>query len=277
MRNINSAVQPMTVKGEYASVGDLKMYYEIHGTGRPLILLHGAFMSATVYPALAESRQAIAVDLQGHGRTADIDRPFTFAQMADDTAALLKRLEIEQTDIFGYSMGAKVGLAMAIRHPELVRRLAIYGTTYKSFEESFSIDVLEFFKKVTPETFAPKDLKEPYERMSPAPNWKALAAKILESMKGFKGFSPEQMKAIKAEVFIGAGDHNDANLEHIVEMHKLIPKSQLAVFPNTEHKVMMTNPDKVLIQVKEFLDNGFETAVEAKQATDLNNEKNNCQ
>src|SRR5712664_3380316 len=69
LRNINSAVQPMTVKGEYASVGDLKMYYEIHGTGRPLVLLHGAFMSATVYPALAESRQVIAVDLQGHGRT----------------------------------------------------------------------------------------------------------------------------------------------------------------------------------------------------------------
>ena len=106
--NHNSAVQPMTVKGEYASVGDLKMYYEIHGTGRPLVLLHGAFMSATVYPALAESRQVIAVDLQGYGRIADIDRPFTFAQMADDTAALLKRLKIEQTDIFGYSMGGKV-------------------------------------------------------------------------------------------------------------------------------------------------------------------------
>src|SRR6266481_9728876 len=156
---INSAVQPMTVKSEYASVGDLKMYYEIHGTGRPLVLLHGAFMSATVYPALAESRQVIAVDLQGHGRTADIERPFTFAQMADDTAALLKRLEIEQKDIFGYSMGGKVGLAMAIRHPELVRRLAIYGATYKSFEESIPPEALEFFKKATPETFAPKDLK----------------------------------------------------------------------------------------------------------------------
>ena len=202
----------MTVKSEYASVGDLKMYYEIHGTGRPLVLLHGAFMSATVYPALAESRQVIAVDLQGHGRTADIDRPLTFEQMADDVATLLKQLKIEQTDIFGYSMGGKVGLAMAIRHPELVRRLAIFGAAYKSFEESFPLDALKVFKEITPETFAPKDLKEPYEKMSPAPNWKALAAKILESMKGFKGFSPEQMKAIKAEVFIGAGDHNDVDL-----------------------------------------------------------------
>src|SRR4051795_3426223 len=98
MKKINSVVQPMTIKGEYASVGDLKMYFEIHGTGRPLVLLHGAFMSAIAYPALAEGRQVIAVDLQGHGRTADIDRPLTFEQMADDTAALLKQLKIEQTD-----------------------------------------------------------------------------------------------------------------------------------------------------------------------------------
>jgi len=245
--------------------GDLKMYYEIHGTGRPLVLLHGAFMSATVYPALAENSQVIAVDLQGHGRTADIDRPFTFEQMADDVAALLKQLKIEQTDVFGYSLGGKVGLALAIRHPELVRRLAIYGATCKSFEESLPPDILKFFREATPETFAPKELKAPYEKLSPAPNWIGLAAKILESMKGFQGFSPEQMRAIKAEVFLSAGDHQDVNLEHIVEMHKLIPKSQLAVFPNTNHVVMMTNPDKVLVQVKEFLDNGFETVAETKQ------------
>jgi pimeloyl-ACP methyl ester carboxylesterase len=246
-------VKETSVKGDYAAVGDLKMYYEIHGAGRPLVLLHGAFMSANVYPALAEGRQVIAVDLQGHGRTADIDRPFTFEQMADDVAALLKQLKIEQTDVFGYSLGGKVGLALAIRHPELVRRLAIYGASYKSFEESLPPELLEIFKQITPETFAPKDLKEPYEKLSPAPNWKGLATKILESMKGFKGFSPEQMKAIKAEVFLSAGDHKDVNLEHIVEMHNLIPKSQLAVFPNTDHVVMMTNPDKVLVQVKEFL------------------------
>ena len=249
----NSAGQQTTGKGEYASVGGLKMYYEIHGAGRPLILLHGAFMSATVYPALTEGRQVIAVDLQGHGRTADIDRPFTFDQMADDVAALLKQLKIEQTDVFGYSLGGKVGLALAIRHPELVRRLAIYGVSYKSFEESLPPELLKVFKEITPETFAPKDLKESYEKLSPAPNWTGLAAKILESMKGFQGFSPEQMKAVKAEVFLGAGDHKDVNLEHIVEMHKLIPKSQLAVFPNTDHVIMMTNPDKVLVQVKEFL------------------------
>ena len=85
--------------------------------------------------------------------------------MADDTAALLKQFKIEQTDVFGYSLGGKVGLALAIRHPELVRRLAIFGAAYRSFEESFPPDV---FKEATPETFAPKELKEPYEKMSPA-------------------------------------------------------------------------------------------------------------
>jgi len=136
--NQDNVAQETSVKGKYASVGDLKMYHETHGAGRPLVLLHGAFMSATVYPALAENSQVIAVDLQGHGRTADIDRPFTFEQMADDVATLLKQLKIEQTDVFGYSLGGKVGLALAIRHPELVRRLAIYGATNKSFEESLA-------------------------------------------------------------------------------------------------------------------------------------------
>ncbi len=242
-------------KGAYASAGDLKMYYEIDGAGRPLVLLHGAFMSANVYPALAESRQVIAVDLQGHGRTADIDRPLTFEQMADDVAALLQQLNIEQTDVFGYSMGGKVGLALAFRHPELVRRLAIYGATHKSFEESISPEALEFFKRATPETFAPKALREPYEKLSPAPNWTGLAAKILVSMKSFQGFSPEQMKAITAEVFLSAGDRLDVNLEHLAQMHQLIPKSQLAVFPNTDHLVMVTNPNKVLGQVREFFNN----------------------
>lgn len=253
--NQKTGVQETSVKGEYASVNGLKMYYEIHGAGRPLVLLHGSFLSGSVYPTLSEGREVIAVDMQGHGRTADIDRPFTFEQMADDTAALLKHLEIEQTDVFGYSMGGTIGLALVIRHPALVRRLAVFGSVYKPIEESFTPDMLKDWNAITPENFAPKDLKEPYEKRSPAPNWKGLVAKILQMEKDFKGFSPEQMKAIKAEVFIGAGDHNDISLEHLVEMHSLIPKSQLAIFPNTEHIILMTNPDKVLPQVKEFLNN----------------------
>ncbi len=249
-----SADQQTPVKGEYASVNELKMYYEIHGAGRPLLNLHGSFMSGTVYPALAaEGRQVIAADMQGHGRTADVDRPFSFEQMADDAAALLRQLKIEQVDVFGYSMGGTVGLALAISHPALVRRLAVFGSPYRPIKEVWSPDMVKNWNAITPETFAPKELKDSYEKLSPAPNWKGLVTKILQMEKDFKGFSKEQMKAIKAEVWLGAGDRNDINLEHIAEMHRLIPKSQAAVFPNTEHIVLMTDPDRIIAQIKTFL------------------------
>ncbi len=247
------AAQETKAKGEYASVNGLKMYYEIHGTGQPLVLLHGSYVWGTDYPTLSQGRQVIIIDMQGHGRTADINRPFTFEQMADDTAALLKHLKIEQTDVFGYGMGGTIGLALAIRHPGLVRRLAICSAAYRPVEESYPPDVLNAFKEMTPENFAPKELKEPYDKMSPAPNWRGLVAKIMQMEQDFKGFSKEQMKAIKAEVFIGVGDHYDVGLEHVVEMHNLIPKSQLAVFPNSDHLLLSTNPDKILIPIKEFL------------------------
>jgi len=240
-------------KGEYASVNGLKMYYEIHGTGEPLVLLHGSFVWSTNYPTLAQGRQVIAIDMQGHGRTADINRPFSFEQMADDTAALLKHLKIEQADVFGYNMGGTIGLALAIRHPGLVRRLAICSAAYRPVQESYPQDILDAFKEMTPENFAPKELKEPYDKMSPAPNWKGLVAKIVQMERDFKGFSKEQMKAIKAEVFIAAGDRYDVSLEHVVEMHKLIPKSQLAIFPNSDHLLLLTNADKLLIPIREFL------------------------
>lgn len=241
------------VKSQYAELGGLKMYYEIYGAGQPLVLLHGSMMSALHYPMLAEGRQIITIDMQGHGRTADIDRPFTFEQMADDVAALLKHLKIKQTDVFGYSMGGTIGLALAIKHPALVRRLAILGSVYRNIEESYPPDVLKNFKSIDAETFAPPDLKEPYEKMSPAPNWKRLVRKIVQMEKDFKGFSKEQMKAIEAKVFIGAGDHKDVGLEHVVEMHKLIPQSQLAIFPNTEHVFLMMNPSKMPLEIKEFI------------------------
>jgi pimeloyl-ACP methyl ester carboxylesterase len=248
-----AAAQEKKAKGEYASVNGLKMYYEIHGTGQPLVLLHGSFTWGTNYPTLAQGRQVIVIDMQGHGRTADINRPFSFEQMADDTAALLKHLKIEQADVFGYGMGGTIGLALAIRHPELLRRLAICSAAYRPVQESYPTDVLEAFREMTPESFAPKELKEPYDKMSPAPNWRGLVAKIVEMERDFKGFSQEQMKAIKAEVFIAAGDRYDVGLEHVVEMHNLIPKSQLAVYPNSDHLLISTNPDKMLVQIREFL------------------------
>jgi len=113
----------------YAPVNDLNLYYEIHGSGRPLVLLHGAYMTidmmAPLLEPLAEHRQVIAVELRGHGRTGDADRPITYELMADDVAGLLPALDVLSADAFGYSMGGGVALQLAIRHPELVRKLVV--------------------------------------------------------------------------------------------------------------------------------------------------------
>ena len=120
-------------KGNYAEVNGLNMYYEIHGTGQPLVVLHGAYMTIDLMgetvPELAKTRQIIGVELQGHGRTADIDRPLSYELMADDVAALLGHIGIEQADLFGCSMGGGVALQVAIRHPEVVRKLALASAT----------------------------------------------------------------------------------------------------------------------------------------------------
>jgi len=245
---------PAKFEGKYADVNGLKMYYEIHGTGKPLVILHGAFGWATVYPTLATNRQVIAVELQGHGHTADIDRPLTFEQMADDTAALLKQLKIEQADFFGYSMGGNVALAVAIRHPNLVHKLAINGSNFGKIEEAYEAATFKQFQNM-PADFAPAILKGPYEKVAPDPKqWPVLVAKIKKMGLEFKGFAREDMKSIKAPVLITLGDHDAVRVEHALEMFRLIPKAQLAVFPGGTHFLLWTNPEAVLAPVARFFD-----------------------
>jgi pimeloyl-ACP methyl ester carboxylesterase len=237
----------------YAAVNGLKMYYEIHGTGKPLVLLHGAFGFATVYPALTQNRQVIAVELQGHGHTADIDRPLTCEQMADDTPALLKHLKIEKADFFGYSMGGIVALAVAIRHPDLVNRLAINGSYFGKTQDAWEPAAFKQFTNL-PANFAPKMLKDPYDKVAPDPKqWPVLVAKVKKLVTEFKGFSRDDMKSIKAPVLITLGDHDGVRVEHVVEMFRLIPNSQLAVFPGSDHLQLWTSPDTVLSPITAFL------------------------
>jgi len=246
--------KPAKPEGKYANVNGLKMYYEVHGTGRPLVLLHGAFGWATVYPTLAKDRQVIAVELQGHGHTADIDRPLTIEQMADDTAALLKELKIEQADFFGYSMGGTVALGVAIRHPNLVRKLAINGSHARKMADAFEPEMFKQFQSL-PDDFAPPILKEPYDKIAPDPKqWPTLVAKIKKMGLEFKGFTREELKAIKAPVLITFGDRDGTRPEHAVEMFRLIPNSQLAIIPGADHFLIYQNPEKLLPMVGAFLD-----------------------
>jgi pimeloyl-ACP methyl ester carboxylesterase len=243
----------MKAGGQYATVNGLKMYYEAHGRGKPLVLLHGAFGWATVYPTLAKDRRVIAIELQGHGHTADIDRPLTYEQMADDTAALLKYLKIEQADFFGYSMGGNVGLAVAIRHPKLVRKLAINGSHYGRLEDAYDAEAFRQFKSL-PSDFAPAVLKDPYDKVAPDPKqWPTLVAKIKKMGLEFKGFARDDMKSIKAPVLVTLGDRDAVRVEHAVEMFRLIPNAELAVFPGADHLLLWQNPEKMLPTIAAFL------------------------
>ena len=242
------------VKGQYASLDGLKMYYELHGTGKPLVILHGAFGWASAYPALAKNRQQIAVELQGHGHTADIDRPLSIEQMADDVAALLRHLKIDRADVFGYSMGGNVALAMAIRHPGVVGRVAVCAAHFGPIEEAYEPATFQQFKNL-PADFAPPLLKGPYDKAAPEPKqWPVLVAKIKKMGLEWKGFTREQMKSIKPPVLITLGDRDGVRPEHAVEMYRLIPHAKLAVFPGGDHFLLFTSPDTVLAPVAAFLD-----------------------
>jgi pimeloyl-ACP methyl ester carboxylesterase len=243
--------------GKYAEVNGLKMYYEIHGSGRPLVLLHGAFGFAEGWgaflPTLTKTHQVIAIELQGHGHTNDIDRPLTFEQMADDAAALLKQLKIKDADFFGYSMGGTVALGVAIRHPELVRRLAILGSCAGTMKDTYDPEVYRQFQSLGPD-FAPPVLKGPYDRMAPDPKrWPILVTKIKELEKIFKGYPAAELKAIKAQTLIMMGDRDAVRPEHAVEMYRLIPNAQLAIFPGGDHFLLFSSPDKLLATLGPFL------------------------
>jgi pimeloyl-ACP methyl ester carboxylesterase len=259
-------------KGSYAEVNGLEMYYEIHSTGQPLVLLHGAYMTidamGEIVPALAETQQVIAVELQGHGRTADIDRPLTYEQMADDVAAFIGHLGIEKADVFGYSMGGGVAFQVAMRHPEVVRKLVVASASYTS--DGMHSELLEMIPTITPEAFAGSPIEEAYLRTAPNPDdFPTLVAKLKRvDMEPF-AWPPEDIRGIAAPTLLIVGDSDAIRLEHAVELFRLLggvmgdlaglPKTQLAVLPGTTHFVppgsgVLDRVDWLLSMIPPFLD-----------------------
>jgi pimeloyl-ACP methyl ester carboxylesterase len=257
----------------YASANGLEMYYEIHGEGPALVLLHGAHMTvdlmAPLVPGLAASRRVIAVEQQGHGHTADIDRPITYEQMADDTAALLGHLDVGRADVVGYSMGGGVALQMAIRHQDVVRKVVVASASYTS--DGMHAAAWEMFPSITPELFAGSPIEEAYLRTAPNP---ADFPKLVEKLKLLDttefAWPAEDIRAIDAPLLIVLGDSDVVRLEHAVEMFGLLgggvmgdlvglPKSQLAVLPGTTHFVppgsgLLDRADWLLAMILPFLD-----------------------
>jgi pimeloyl-ACP methyl ester carboxylesterase len=258
-----------SIETGYAPVNGLKMYYEIQGSGgTPLVLLHGAFgtidMFGPLRSALAESRTVIAVELQGHGRTADIDRPFTYPQFADDVAALLQYLDIEQADFFGYSMGGYTAQQVAIRHPELVRKLVIASASFN--KEGVYPEIWEGIASLTPELFEGSPPQTEYARLAPNPEgWPGLIEKVKRMEQAFTGWPAEDVAAIEAPTLLIVGDADILRPQHIAEMFQLLgggvpgdymglPKAQLAVLPGTTHVDVILRTDWLLSMITPFLD-----------------------
>jgi pimeloyl-ACP methyl ester carboxylesterase len=215
-------------------------------------------------PALAADRQVIAVELQGHGRTADIDRPLSYEQMADDVAALMRELAIERADIFGYSMGAGVALQLAVRHPERVRKLVAASVTYNS--QGMHPEFLPMLEMITPETFAGSPMEAEYLRLAPDPGaFPTLVAKLTQLDHQIQDWPADDMRAINAPTLLIVGDSDVVRPEHAVELFRLLgggvpgdlvglPKSQLAMLPGVTHVMVIEQTDLLLAMIRPFLD-----------------------
>ena len=258
------------VQTGYLPVNGLQMYYEIHGTGQPLVLLHGAFSAigtsfGQVLPGLAQGRQVVAVELQGHGRTADIDRPLTLEGMADDVAAAIDQLGIEPADIFGYSVGAAVALQLVIRHPEAVRKLVLASVTYTL--DGVHPGLMEGLGEMTPEMMHGSPWHDEYVRIAPRPeDFPTLFAKKTQMDQQIKDLPDEAIRAITAPTLLIIGDSDLVRPEHAVEMFRLLgggvfgdtpaglPDSQLAILPGTSHVSLVNRSELVVPIITSFLD-----------------------
>ncbi len=234
---------------DYAKVTGLSLYYEIHGSGEPLVLLHGGFgminMFKDLIPMLAKIRSVVAVELQGHGHTADIDRPFSFEFMADDIAALIKQLGYEKADLAGYSLGGGVALQTAIRHPDIVRKLILISTPFK--RQGWYPEVLTGMASISVEGMSATPIYNDYTKIAPNPaDWASLVNKTRQLLSQDYDWSQEVAR-LPTPVLIIVGDADSIPPSHAVEMFSLLgggqvdgasgglPKSQLAILPGTTH------------------------------------------
>jgi pimeloyl-ACP methyl ester carboxylesterase len=246
------------------------MYYEVHGSGgTPLLLLHGGLFNidlqfGELLPNLASGRQVIAADFQGPGRTNDIDRPLTSADLASDVVGLLQHLGVTQADVFGFSVGGGVALYLGIRHPELVRKLIVSSASFHpQGDRSENSDAVG---TMTVDMIAGTPMEQEYRAKSPHPDrLQDLLDKLGTFDQGFTGWSDADIQGIAAPTLITVGDCDAVHLDHAVRFLQLrggdvngdfvgVPSSQLAVFPGTTHFFGLARTALVLDVVLRFLD-----------------------
>ena len=253
--------------GDRVDINGMQMYYEVSGQGDPLIVLHGAYMNipsmGEIIPMLAESYRVYALELQGHGRTTDIDRPITYQNLADDVAAFMDAVDLEEVDVFGYSMGAGAGLQLAIRHPKKVDQLVVASVGYdlEGWQPAFK----EAIPQMTVEMIMSMPFAEEYRELAADPDgFPALAEKLIALEHEPMAWG-DDVAELTTPVLIIAGDADVATLEHTVAMFRLLgggvmgdmgeplPASRLAIMPATSHTAVINQPEMLLSFIEPFL------------------------
>ena len=253
--------------GDRVEVNGMQMYYEVSGQGDPVIVLHGSYMNipsmGAIIPKLAETHKVYALELQGHGRTTDIDRPITYANLADDVGVFMDKVGLKKADVFGYSMGAVAGLQLAIRHPDKVNKLILASGAYDV--EGLQPEFKAFIPQMNVEMFVNMPFAQEYKKLAPNPDgFPALARKLIALEKEPIAWEAD-VKAMKIPVLIITGDSDWTTLEHSValfrllgggvmgDMGKPLPASRLAVLPATSHTAVITQPDLLYGFIEPFL------------------------
>jgi pimeloyl-ACP methyl ester carboxylesterase len=240
----------------YAPVNGLRMYYEIEGTGDPLVYIPPAFGYAGLksFPALVQGHSVITADLQGHGRTADIpERPMTLEQHAQDVVGLLEYLEIPKADFFGESYGGVIAAMIALRHPGLTGRVATYAATFGPPQAALNFEMLRMNAAPTPDSRGIQFQREAYEKVASEPGkWPEIWAKVGAIQWG--GFSNEELASLQAPLLIAVGDHDFVRVEHALETFRRVPHAELAVIPDAGHFALFSEPERVIPVVKHFLE-----------------------
>ncbi len=253
----------------YAPINGLEMYYEVHGSGEPVVLLHGGFMTITNnwtdwIAELAKTRKVIAIEMQGHGRTADIERDISQENLADDVAALLEHLEIPRADLIGYSMGGGVAMQCAIRHPDKVRKVVVLSSGFR--RDGMVKEGLDAIASLSAETFIGSPIEDEYKKLSPTPDaFPKFIDRMLATASKGQDMGADELTATTAPMFFIFGDADGFRLEHMAEMFRLKggdvygdvrPRSasRLAILPDTTHVTLMQRMAVIVPMVNDFLD-----------------------
>ena len=251
---------------EYAEVHGMKMYYEVSGSGNPIIVLHGSYMNilsmGNIIPALAKTHKVYALEFQGHGRTNDIDRPITYPNLADDVAAFMDATGVPKANVLGYSLGAMAGLELAIRHPDKVDHLILVSGAYDF--EGFQPEFKALIPQMTVEMFTSMPFASEYKKLAVNPDgFPALAKKLIAIEKEPLALGAD-VKALKSPILIIAGDADAFTLEHSVAMFRLLgggamgdmgkplAASRLAIMPATAHTAVINQVNMLMSFIEPF-------------------------